>query len=391
MHTTSLLAGALAIAAITTVLPAQERIERREAPRARTFTLVDRDDDRPRIGVATGPSGKRDTLGVLVTDVTPDGPAAKAGIEEGDRLQSVNGVDLRLSSADTEDEFMNGIPTRRLIRELGKLKVGDVADLRVYRDGQVRNVKVTTVAAEDLVRDKVSTATFLSDRENRATLGIGLGGSGSRRDTLGVLVATVIDDGPADQARIEEGDRIAAINGVDLRVSSADAGDWAVTSSRMRRLNRELEKVKPGDEVELRIARSGQTRTVRVKTVAQKDLPRGSSMFFFGGDGPSMIMRDGGFSFSMPRGMVAPGTRDPMMYFDRLDDGTSRMRLSPEARMRLEGQMSDVMSRLRDAQIRIRPRIEFDRGKTWHEDDASNRGKRAPAPARITTASRVAI
>jgi predicted metalloprotease with PDZ domain len=391
MHTTSLLAGALAIAAITTVLPAQERIERREAPRARTFTLVDRDDDRPRIGVATGPSGKRDTLGVLVTDVTPDGPAAKAGIEEGDRLQSVNGVDLRLSSADTEDEFMNGIPTRRLIRELGKLKVGDVADLRVYRDGQLRNVKVTTVAAEDLVRDKVSTATFLSDRENRATLGIGLGGSGSRRDTLGVLVATVIDDGPADQARIEEGDRIAAINGVDLRVSSADAGDWAVTSSRMRRLNRELEKVKPGDEVELRIARSGQTRTVRVKTVAQKDLPRGSSMFFFGGDGPSMIMRDGGFSFSMPRGMVAPGTRDPMMYFDRLDDGTSRMRLSPEARMRLEGQMSEVMSRLRDAQIRIRPRIEFDRGKTWHEDDASNRGKRAPAPARITTASRVAI
>lgn len=391
MHTSSLLAGALAIASITTVLPAQVRIERREAPRARTFTLVERDDDRPRIGVATGPSGTRDTLGLLVTDVTADGPAAKAGIEEGDRLQSVNGVDLRLSSADTEDEFMRGVPTRRLVRELGRLKAGDVADLRVYRDGQVRSVKVTTVAADDLMREKVSTATFLSDRENRATLGIGLGGSGSRRDTLGVLVATVIDDGPADKARIEEGDRIAAINGVDLRVSAADAGDWAVTSSRMRRLNRELEKVKPGDEVELRIARSGQTRTVRVKTVAQKDLPR-ASMFFFGGDGPSMIMRDGGFSFSMPRGMVAPGTRDPMLYFDRLDDGTSRMRLSPEARMRLEGQMSEAMSRLRDAQIRIRPRIELDRGKTWHEDDASMQGRRAPVPpTRITTAARVAI
>lgn len=392
MHTSSLLAGALAIASIATALPAQVRIERRDAPGARAFTFVEGDDDRPRIGVATGPSGKRDTLGVLVTDVTPEGPAAKAGIEEGDRLQSVNGVDLRLASADTEDEFMAGVPTRRLIRELGKLKVGDVADLRVYRDGQVRSVKVTTVAAEDLVREKVSTASFVSDRENRPTLGIGLGGSGSRRDTLGVLVASVIDDGPADKARIEEGDRIAAINGVDLRVSSADAGDWTVTSSRMRRLNRELEKVKPGDEVELRIARSGQTRTVRVKTVAQKDLPR-SSMFFFGGDGPAMIMRDGGFSFSMPRGVVAPGTRGPMMYFDRSDDGAVRMRLAPEARMRFEQQMSEAMSKLRDGRLRIRPRIEFERGKTWHEDDASIQGKGTPArpSTRITTAAGVTI
>jgi hypothetical protein len=203
----------------------------------------------------------------------------------------------------------------------------------------------------------------------------------------------VIDDGPADKARIEEGDRIAAINGVDLRVPSADAGDWGVSSSRLRRLNRELEKVKAGDEVELRLTRSGQTRTVRVKTVAQKDLPHGSgSMFFFGGDAPSMFMRDGGFNFSMPRGMVLPGTREPMMYFDRFDDGELRMKMAPEARMKIEQGLSEAMSKLRDARLRIRPRIQFEGGKTWHEDDAAIQEKRAPAPSSTrTTAVRVAI
>jgi hypothetical protein len=235
-------------------------------------------------------------------------------------------------------------------------------------------------------------ASLRREREDRATLGIGLGGSGSKRDTLGVLIATVVDDGPADKARIEEGDRIAAINGVDLRVSAADAGDWAVSSSRMRRLNRELEKVKAGDEVELRLTRSGQTRTVRVKSVAQKDLPhRNGGMFYFGGDGPAMIMRDGGFSFTTPQGMTAPGGREPMVYFDRFDDGAVRMRVAPEARMKLEQSMSEAMSRLRDAQIRIRPRFEFDGGKTWHEDDASLQQKRAPAPSVRKTATRIAI
>ena len=38
----------------------------------------------------------RDTLGLLVTEVTSGEVAEKARIEEGDRLASVNGTDLRL-------------------------------------------------------------------------------------------------------------------------------------------------------------------------------------------------------------------------------------------------------------------------------------------------------
>lgn len=333
---------------------------------ARVYTATTVDEDRPRIGVSTGPSGKRDTLGLLVTSVTRGGPAEKAGIEEGDRLVSVNNVSLRLAAADIEDYEMTGVGTRRLMRELGKAKAGDKVSLRVYREGQTREVSVTTVTADDLQPSRVATVTSTRrDMEDRAALGIGLGGSGSRRDTIGILVSSVTDDGPADKARVEEGDRIAAINGVDLRVSAADAGDYAVASSRMRRLTRELEKVKAGDEVELRLVRSGQSRTVRVKTVAAKDLPRsggisigGDGFFFNGGEG---------FQFNMPRGalMLPRGEGQRMFEFNQDDGGSLRMRLSPERRADVERRLEDLRGRFERAPLIIRPRGQWQSNDEW--------------------------
>ena len=52
------------------------------------------------------------------------------------------------------------------------------------------------------------------------------------------------DEGPAAMAGLEEGNRIASINGVDLRVAREDAGDAMIASAKVRRLQRELEKVK---------------------------------------------------------------------------------------------------------------------------------------------------
>ncbi len=107
----------------------------------------------PAIGVETSSGSVRDTLGVLVIGVTNNGPADKAGIEEGDRIASANGVDLRLTPADAGDREMHGLMSRRLARTVQKLKAGDAVELRVYHDGQYKTVKVVTVKASDLAMD----------------------------------------------------------------------------------------------------------------------------------------------------------------------------------------------------------------------------------------------
>src|SRR5215831_15912489 len=182
----------------------------------RTYSYDSRydDGDRAAIGISTSSGGMRDTLGLLVSSVTAGGPADKAGIEEGNRLVSINGVSLRLAAADAKEGDMDGIVNRRLIRELEKVKAGAEVDLRVWAGGQTKAVKVKTVAMEDLP-SRMRTAR--REYEDRPALGLSLSATGSRRDTLGMLVVRVTTDGPAEKAGIVEGDRVAAINGVSLR------------------------------------------------------------------------------------------------------------------------------------------------------------------------------
>jgi len=278
MHCKLLLAlGAVAVAASDA---AAQDVRVFSTPRAGQYSYsMGMDENRAVIGVSTSTGSSRDTLGVLVSSVTPGGPAEKAGIEEGNRIASVNGVNLKLAPVDVGDWDMANAMTRRLTRELGKLKPGDEAELRVYGGGQTRTIRVKTVASDSLYR---STRITRADRDERAALGVSLG-SGSKRDTLGVLIMSLDDEGPAAKAGLEEGNRIAAINGVDLRVSQDDAGDEFISSAKVARLQRELEKVKAGDEVTLRIyAGAGRMRDVRVKTVAASDLPRRRTMIFGG-------------------------------------------------------------------------------------------------------------
>ena len=101
---------------------------------------------------ATGSA--RDTLGVFVAAVTPKGPAENAGVVEGDRIVSINGVDLRVAPGDVEDGYASGLPSHRLSREVGKLTPGARVNLRVYSGGRVRDVQITAARASDLMRSR---------------------------------------------------------------------------------------------------------------------------------------------------------------------------------------------------------------------------------------------
>jgi len=109
--------------------------------------------NRAALGIELRATGtRRDTLGVFVAAVTPRGPAETAGIIEGDRIASINGVDLRSAAADVEDEYTNGVPAHRLSREVQKLTPGTRVTLRVYSAGRFRDVVVTTGRASEVLR-----------------------------------------------------------------------------------------------------------------------------------------------------------------------------------------------------------------------------------------------
>ena len=273
-------------AALSTVAIAQApRVFRLEPGTALTPGFAYSNEPRAVIGVTTsGSANGRDTLGVLVSSVRSGSPADKAGIEEGNRIASVNGVSLRLSSADVGDYDMANIMTRRLTRELDKLHPGDEVDLRVYANGQTKAVKVKTVAPEDLYE---ATTPVRRDAE-RPTLGLRLATTGSSRDSIGVFVIAVDEGGPAAKAGIEEGSRIASINGVDVRGKvSEDDESWVFRSTNINRFEREVNKLKPGENATLRVYYNGQVRNVTVPVARASDLPRRrGSMTIIGGDTP---------------------------------------------------------------------------------------------------------
>src|SRR4029079_7914103 len=136
---------------------------------------------------------------------------------------------------------------RRLVRELEKVKPGDDVELRVYRGGRTEVLKARTGSSDSLFPARFVRRFSRSDMEDRPALGIGLGSTGSRRDTLGVLVMSVVDSSPAARAGLEEGNRIAAINGVNLRVAHEDVDDPGVGSAKAQRLHREVSQLKVGD------------------------------------------------------------------------------------------------------------------------------------------------
>lgn len=294
-------------------------------------------DAKPRamLGVTTTSSGVRDTLGLLIASVTPGGPAEKAGIVEGNRIATINGVNLRLSAADAGEPDMDGLTVRRLTRELGKLQPGAEAELRIYADGDWRNVKLRTVSSDSLNSSRTVRAVRAA-ADDRPVLGIELNATGSRRDTLGVLISTVHDDGPAEKAGLVEGDRVVSINGTDLRVRRDDMGDDHVSGAMVSRFQRILRSIKPGDRVELRVYSGGQTKNVQVTAGRAADVykeragfRRSMSMEFDGGRGfaPHIMMPPMPPLPPMPpRARIHSMDLEEMRHLEQLDGSRDALR-----------------------------------------------------------------
>jgi C-terminal processing protease CtpA/Prc len=116
-------------------------------------------------------------------------------------------------------------------------------------------------AAAQIDRDRPE-----AENDAGVVLGIAVRVSGAQRDTLGVLVESVDPGGPADRAGIREGERIAEVNGLSLRVSPEDVGKSESEAVVQRRLERTLRGLQPGDAVTLRVFAGSRGRTVTIQT-----------------------------------------------------------------------------------------------------------------------------
>ena len=130
-------------------------------------------------------------------------------------------------------------------------------------------VSALALAAPSDLHAQASPATD-SPADMSRMIGLSVAASGGPRDTLGLLIATVTRDGPADRAGITTGSRILAVNGLQVRLAPADIGRRAAADSALLKFDRALRVTPPGRDVMLRVAGGGLTRLVSVPVVDRR-------------------------------------------------------------------------------------------------------------------------
>lgn len=196
-----------------------------------------------------------------------------------------------------------------------------------HPDGRVECRIERRSAGGDSLRRKISYR-MDSAMAKRAALGLELRATGTRRDTLGVFVEAVTPKGPAETAGIIEGDRIAAINGVDLRTPAADIEDSYTNGLAAHRLTREVQKLTPGNRVTLRVYSAGRFRDVQVTAGKASEVLRsgGRVSLRFPGSGGMMQFRGPGGAIFGPDTRIFREEIEPL-FRERMNALPNRIQL----------------------------------------------------------------
>ncbi|ODN72022.1 DegQ family serine endoprotease [Methylobrevis pamukkalensis] len=172
--------------------------------------------------------------GVLIATLDPGGPAEKAGLQPGDRIVSVGGVEVS--------------DPREFNYRLATIGVGNVADIEIDRDGRIDHLKITLQAPKKVerpqeVRVQVRgpfAGTTIADVTPGIARELGVPGEPS-----GVLVTRIDPRSPAARVGIAPGDVVLAINGEEvvttadfMRLAQTSPLLWRVTVNRQGRVIR---------------------------------------------------------------------------------------------------------------------------------------------------------
>ena len=172
----------------------------------------------------------RNIGGALITQVTKDSAAARAGLRAGDIVTALNGRNVKSAA-----EFRNAI---------GLLRVGEKVEIALLRDGQTR--KVTAEVADPAVQIAGETSDSRDVPEggqHRALEGAQLEDAPSG----GVLVRSIAPGSPAATTGLRTNDVIVAANGVRVSSSADLRAAWRASANR------------GGSTIVLQIRRGGET------------------------------------------------------------------------------------------------------------------------------------
>ena len=199
----------------------------------------------PEIASSIAGMDQNHPIGAMVTAVSDNSPAAKAGIKVGDVVEKFDGKSV---------DKMRDLP--RLVAETN---IGKTVDVTVLRNGQPVTVQVTVALLDEA---KVQNASLGEDKPGKvSSLGLTLSTLNPDvrkrlnvpKDVQGVLVSRVKEGSPAADHGIEAGDVIVQVNGKDVGKPD-DVVDQVKT-------------VKPGDKksVLLLVNRRGQNRFIAIE------------------------------------------------------------------------------------------------------------------------------
>ncbi len=156
--------------------------------------------------------------GAIVTEVTEDSPALKAGLKQGDTILNVDGTEIK--------------DARELSRKVAKVAPGKTVDIQIIRDGKPESVSVKIGAMpNDMTKVAAAAAPEKKMSGNVESLGLKVEPAD---DGAGVKVAEVAENSPAAERGINVGDIILEVAGKEVN-SSADI-DKALAEDTNKRL-----------------------------------------------------------------------------------------------------------------------------------------------------------
>ncbi|MBZ4333691.1 trypsin-like peptidase domain-containing protein [Corallococcus interemptor] len=143
--------------------------------------------------------------GAILTQITPDSPAAKAGLKPDDVVVAVDGKPVRSDS--------------ELTRTVALKKPNSVATLTLYRDGKKQDVKVTMGTRPDLEGLSKKKPSANDEQDSSRRVGVSLQDLDARTasqagftERAGALITDIVPGSPADRAQLTPGMLVVEAN-----------------------------------------------------------------------------------------------------------------------------------------------------------------------------------